>query len=222
MDEEKKKGCVYILTNRAFRDNWVKIGRSSNLQERLRALSGTALPYAFDVHGLLYTARYKEVENLLHYVLGEISKTRINKKREFFDVEPDKALETLRLLSLCIEDAELVIPSEESSESSACDTEESTVDARGRKNVFSFSAVGISVGDTVVFEPANIGVVVASDRQVEYEGKLYYLSPFVTEFMPKDKRNTSGAYQGCRYFSYKGRLLFDIWQEAIRYEEEDL
>lgn len=36
------------------------------------------------------------------------------------------------------------------------------------------------------------------------------LSPFVGTFMPEEHRNTSGAYQGAKYFSYKGRILDDL------------
>ena len=28
--------------------------------------------------------------------------------------------------------------------------------------------------------------------------------------MPEDKRNTSGAYQGAKYFAYKGEILDDL------------
>ena len=45
---------------------------------------------------------------------------------------------------------------------------------------------------------------------VEYEGRIYKLSPFVGTFMPEEKRNTSGAYQGAKYFSYKGKVLDDL------------
>lgn len=54
---------------------------------------------------------------------------------------------------------------------------------------------------------------VVSDNQVEYEGRIYKLSPFVGTFMPEEKRNVSGAYQGAKYFSYKGRVLDDIRKE---------
>ncbi len=45
---------------------------------------------------------------------------------------------------------------------------------------------------------------------LEYEGRIYKLSPFVGTFMPEEKRNTSGAYQGSKYFSYKGKVLDDL------------
>ena len=41
-------------------------------------------------------------------------------------------------------------------------------------------------------------------------GRIYKLSPFVGTFMPEEKRNTSGAYQGAKYFSYKGKVLDDL------------
>jgi hypothetical protein len=31
--------------------------------------------------------------------------------------------------------------------------------------------------------------------------------------MPEEQRNTSGAYQGAKYFSYKGKVLDDIRKE---------
>jgi hypothetical protein len=42
-------------------------------------------------------------------------------------------------------------------------------------------------------------------------------SPFVGTFMPEEHRNTSGAYQGAKYFSYKGKVL-----DEIRKEKENL
>ena len=49
---------------------------------------------------------------------------------------------------------------------------------------------------------------------MEYEGRIYKLSPFVGTFMPEDKRNTSGAYQGAKYFTYKGEIL-DVLRTKI-------
>lgn len=51
---------------------------------------------------------------------------------------------------------------------------------------------------------------VADEDHVEYDGRIYKLSPFVGTFMPEDKRNTSGAYQGAKYFAYKGEVLDDL------------
>lgn len=60
--------------------------------------------------------------------------------------------------------------------------------------------VGIKIGEYITFSPTNIHVKVASDDSIEYEGRIYKLSPFVGTFMPEERRNTSGAYQGAKYF----------------------
>lgn len=71
----------------------------------------------------------------------------------------------------------------------------------------------IKIGELITFIPTGLVVKVASDDSIEYDGRIYKLSPFVGTFMPEDKRNTSGAYQGAKYFSYKGRILDDIRKE---------
>ena len=45
---------------------------------------------------------------------------------------------------------------------------------------------------------------------MKYEDRLHKLSPFIGTFMQEEKRNTSGACQGTKYFSYKGEVLDDI------------
>ena len=89
-----------------------------------------------------------------------------------------------------------------------------------RRGRFKFSMVGIKIGEMVTFTPTGTDVKVASDDSVEYEGRIYKLSPFVGTFMPEDRRNTSGAYQGAKYFSYKGKILDDLRTECEQSEYE--
>ena len=81
---------------------------------------------------------------------------------------------------------------------------------------FKFSMVNISIGAELTFVPTGVKVKVASDDQIEYEGRIFKLSPFVGTFMPVEKRNTSGAYQGPKFFTYKGEVL-----DSIRSRIED-
>ena len=73
--------------------------------------------------------------------------------------------------------------------------------------------VGIKIGESITFEPTGIKVRVASDDSVEYEDRIYKLSPFVGTFLPEEKRTPSNAYQGAKYFSYKGKILDDLRKE---------
>ena len=79
-----------------------------------------------------------------------------------------------------------------------------------KRSRFKFSLVDIKIGEELVFIPTGIRVKVASDDSIEYEGRIYKLSPFVGTFLPEDKQNTSGAYQGALYFTYKGERLTDL------------
>ena len=73
--------------------------------------------------------------------------------------------------------------------------------------------IGLNVGDTVFFDALNIPVTVASDDKIEHEGRLWSLSAFTAEFLPENMQNTSGAYQGPKYFSYNGKTLSDLRNE---------
>ena len=42
------------------------------------------------------------------------------------------------------------------------------------------------------------------------------MSAFVPTFLPEDQRNTSGAYQGPKYFTYQGQTLTELRTEAER------
>ena len=89
---------------------------------------------------------------------------------------------------------------------------------RKQRPRFKFSMVNIPIGSELTFVPTGIKVKVASDDQIEYEGRIYKLSPFVGTFMPEDRRNTSGAYQGAKFFAYKGRILDDLRTEMEKNE----
>jgi hypothetical protein len=73
--------------------------------------------------------------------------------------------------------------------------------------------IDVKIGEYVTFVPTGIDVKVASDNSVEYEDRIYKLSPFVGTFLPDELRTPSNAYQGAKYFSYKGRILDDIRRE---------
>jgi hypothetical protein len=49
------------------------------------------------------------------------------------------------------------------------------------------------------------------------DGRLYSLSAFTANFLPEEKQNTSGAYQGPKYFSYNGKVLSELRKEKEQY-----
>ena len=51
------------------------------------------------------------------------------------------------------------------------------------------------------------------DNTAEYQNRIYKLSPFVGTFLPIEKQTPSGAYQGAKFFSYKGKVLDELRKE---------
>lgn len=106
MDKIKEPGYVYILTNPSFREDWVKIGKSSRpVDVRSKELDNTAVPLPFEIFATIKTAKYNEVEKLVHNIIDNLTNFRIRQNREFFNVAPQKALGILKEIALTIDDA---------------------------------------------------------------------------------------------------------------------
>ena len=106
------------------------------------------------------------------------------------------ALDIFRDIAMTIDDAEVILYHENKP------ITEKSVDTHTKREVkrsrFKFSMCEIKIGELITFIPTGLVVKVASDDSIEYDGRIYKLSPFVGTFMPEDKRNTSGAYQGAK------------------------
>lgn len=209
MTEDAKQGYVYILTNPSFKEDWVKIGKSSRpVDVRSKELDNTAVPLPFEIFATMKTCKYNEVEKLVHKTIDRLTDLRIRQNREFFNVAPQVALDIFKDIAGTIDDAEVVLYEDNQPvEAKDVEKKDKREIKRGR---FRFSMVNIPIGSTLTFIPTGIEVKVASDDQIEYEGRIYKLSPFVGTFMPADRRNTSGAYQGSKYFSFNGKVLEDM------------
>ena len=208
----KEPGYVYILTNPSFKEDWVKIGKSSRpVNVRSKELDNTAVPLPFEIFATIRTVKFNEVEKLIHKTIDRLTDLRIRQNREFFNIQPQIALDILRDISTTIDDAfiELYHNNQPIKEAAEVQDEE----PHKRRAPFRFGMVNIQIGETVVFTPKNIKVKVASDNQVEYEGRIYKLSPFTAAFLPDEMRNASDAYQGPKYFTYNGRPLDELRRE---------
>lgn len=211
-----EQGYVYILTNPSFKEDWVKIGKSSRpVDVRSKELDNTAVPLPFEIFATMRTCKYNEVEKLVHKTIDRLTDLRIRQNREFFNVAPQMALDIFRDIALTIDDAEVILYHENKP---IAEHQLPLIPAKRevKRSRFKFSLCDIKIGEHITFIPTGAVVKVASDDSIEYEGRIYKLSPFVGTFMPEDKRNGSGAYQGSKYFSYNGRIL-----EDLRKEKED-
>ena len=102
-------GYVYILTNPSFREDWVKIGKSSRpVDVRSKELDNTAVPLPFEIYATMKTVKYNEAEKLIHRYIERFTNLRIRDNREFFNVQPEVALDIFRDVAEVLGDAEIV------------------------------------------------------------------------------------------------------------------
>ncbi|MBP5137221.1 MAG: GIY-YIG nuclease family protein [Paludibacteraceae bacterium] len=226
MNNENNKGYVYILTNPSFREDWVKIGKSSRpVDVRSKELDNTAVPLPFEIYATLKTSKFDKVEKQIHKQIDRLTDLRIRQNREFFNIAPSVALDIMRDIADLLEDAELAVYVDGKPVVSSSKEEDKKIKAandeskrKRTKPAFKFHMVGLNVGDTIIFDALNIPVKIASDDKIEYEGRLWSLSAFTAEFLPEEMQNTSGAYQGPKYFSCNGKTM---WQMRLEREDEE-
>ena len=211
----KKAGYVYILTNPSFKEDWIKIGKSSRpVDLRSKELDNTAVPLPFEIYATLKTSKYETVEKKIHKAIDRLNTTlRIRKKREFFNIKPEVALEQLKDEATLLDDAEIVLYRDNQPIVDAVEKKEKVKKTTSIRPRFKFSMVNIPIDTVITFIPTGIEVKVVSDDKIEYKGRKYRLSTFVRDFLPKEQQNTSGAYQGPKYFSYKGKVLATLRRE---------
>ena len=104
----KEPGYVYILTNPSFKEDWVKIGKSSRpVNVRSKELDNTAVPLPFEIFATMKTVKYNEAEKLIHRYIERFTNLRIRDNREFFNVKPEDALAIFRDVAMVLDDAEI-------------------------------------------------------------------------------------------------------------------
>ncbi len=210
----KELGYVYILTNDSFKEDWVKIGKTTNLKERLRTLFNTSLPLPFKAYATLQTCKYEAIEKIIHKQIDRLTDLRINQSREFFNVHPSQALDIFIDQATALDDA-IIMRYEDGKPYQIYpivegEKEKPKEEKKHPRPPFDFSMVGLNVGDKIIFDALNLEVKVAGKNKVEYDGRLWSLSAFCGTYLPEGMHNASESYQGPKYFSYQGKTLWEI------------
>lgn len=99
MAQQTRIGYVYVISNvRSFGENVYKIGMTRRLEpmDRVRELSDASVPFAFDVHHMIYTDDAPKLEAQLHQKFSEARLNTDNYRKEFFRVPLTEITNTLK------------------------------------------------------------------------------------------------------------------------------
>ena len=90
-----KAGYVYVISNiGSFGKDIYKIGMTRRLEpmDRINELSSASVPFAFDVHAMIFSTDAPELESKLHQIFDKNRVNRINTRKEFFHVKIEEAV----------------------------------------------------------------------------------------------------------------------------------
>ncbi len=188
---------IYLLTNPSIPD-LVKIGKTGNLAERIRSLSRhSGIPVPFECFYACEVENADDVEKKLHDAFGD---HRVNSKREFFRINPERILAILKLLEL-----KDVTPSQDFVEDKE---DQETLDReRAKRSRFNFSMVGLEPGSILTFlKDENTSAKVINNKEIEFEGEVTSLSNAALKIVNRMGYNWS-TLRGPHYWVFEGETL---------------
>jgi len=183
------KNYLYIITNISM-PNICKVGITSDVDKRLRDLNKTSTPTRFQVYE---TFDLKNVELLEQKILQHFAKQRINRKREFLEVHPERVCDFI------------------SDNKHTSFENESEVKSK-------FSKIGINEGDILKFKEGdeiyqNITAIVGKGNSIVFKDKKTSLSPAALRVLKEKFEKNWKSAQGSIFWTHKGKTIRELMDE---------
>lgn len=186
------KEIVYVLINEAM-PGYVKIGRTTNLEQRIRSLDTTSVPLPFECFYACTVERADFVERQLHDAFLDY---RIRSSREFFQLSPDRAVSALKLAEI-----ENITPKRDFVESK--EDQQALNEARTRRAVFNFKMASIPIGSELTYiHDENIKAYVFDNKLIKFNDEITSLSASAQKLL-----GYSYQVQGTVYWMFEGETL---------------
>lgn len=183
---------IYILINEAM-PGYVKIGKTNNLEQRIRSLDNTSVPLPFEC---FYACKVKDAEFVERQLLDAFLDHRVRSSREFFEISPERAVAALKLAEI-----ENITPKKDFVETE--EDQQALNQARVNRAVFNFSMVDIPKGAELVwYRDENVKARVVDNRQIEFNGEITSLSNSAQKLLGYNYK-----VAGTLYWMYEGETL---------------
>jgi len=204
-----EKQIVYVLTNPAM-PNIVKIGKTtqSDVSLRMSQLYSTGVPLPFECAFAVEVEDCSKVETALHIAFDP---SRVNPKREFFNIEPEQAIAILKLLG----NKEVTPQVNESLNRDVTEAEKDSAKKAKKRPQMNYQEMGIEIGSILEYiEDSSITVEVISSKKILYNNEEMSLTRATKKILGLDY-----AVQPARHWLYNGKSLRDLYDETYSLEE---
>lgn len=201
---------VYVLTNPAF-EGYVKVGRTINLEQRLRQLDNTSVPLPFRCVYAVEVDDEFEVERLVHQAFAD---HRTRTTREFFEVDPQRVIAALKLTrGLDVTPKGDIAEDEEGVKA----LEKAT---RKQRKTYKFSDAGLKVGDVISYaNNEQITAQVISEKKVLFEGEETSLSKSALTLLHRDGY-TWQTVNGWQFWMFENETIAERLERMLEDVEE--
>jgi len=101
--QETKQGHVYVISNiGSFGEDVLKIGMTRRMEpmDRVKELGDASVPFTFDVHALIESDDAPYLESTLHKVFDNKRVNKVNRRKEYFNVNLDEIEQELQKLEI--------------------------------------------------------------------------------------------------------------------------
>lgn len=188
----------------------VKIGKTtqSYVEQRMSQLYSTGVPLPFECVYAVEVENCSDVEQALHIAFNP---SRINPKREFFDIEPEQAIAVLKLLK----HKDVTPQINEQLNEGVSESEKSSAKKIRRQPPMNYLQMGIPVGSVLTYnKDETITATVISEKKVMYKGEETSLTKATQSINDLDY-----TIQPTPHWNYQGKDLWCIYNETYTMED---
>ena len=207
------KEIIYILINPAM-PGLVKIGRTNNLEDRLRSLDNTSTPLPFQCIYAVEVDKDLNIEKLLHKTFKD---SKVRKNREFFEIDEESAISALTIAG-----GKDVTPQKDIVEDD--DSQKALDKAIVKRQRFNFDMIGIKPGTILEWarndaHENDYYAEVISKNKILFEDQELSLSAAAIILLRREGLKWPGAY-GPGYWLYEGEKVGQIRNRLESGEDE--
>ena len=204
------QGIVYVLVNPAF-DNYVKIGKTINLEQRLKQLDNTSVPLPFRCVYAVEVPDMDKIEKLAH---SAFSDHRVRGNREFFEIDQQRVISALQMTG----GADVTPKSDIAADDEGINALNNN---KGTRRVWTLYEAGLKLGDELHFvNDETHTAVVISEKKVNFRGEETSLSGSALVLL-KEQGYQWTRVNGWKYWTLNGETIAERLSRMLEEREDE-